>query len=432
MEANDVKPDWGFGKRLLFRYLFSYLFLFIFPFPLYYIPYVGQALGPFFDLWEKGTLWMGRLVFGREIVVHPSGSGDTAHDWADFFFRLLLAVAVTLVWSLLGLLLRKRKRLDYDRLHGWLRIYVRFSLASAMISYGAYKLIPSQMPAPTLDRLLQPLGDASPMGLLWTFMGASAAYSIFTGAAEMLGGLLLTTRRTTLLGALVSIGVMSNVVMLNFSYDVPVKLYSSHLLFEAFFLAAPDLRRLLDVLVLNRPSEPAPLRPLFRRRGLEWGTLALRTAFVGFLAWQSLNLSYKTWSTYTPESRAKTPLHGIWNVDELAIDGQVRPPLLTDEQRWQRVVFDVPGQMAVFRMSDTRDRYNVEVDEKKKTLAMTDRFNPERKITVAYRQPAPDRLALEGTFDGRKIRALLHRARTPEFLLLTRGFHWINETPYNR
>ena len=28
------------------------------------------------------------------------------------------------------------------------------------------------------------------MGLLWTFMGASLPYVIFTGAAEMLGGLL--------------------------------------------------------------------------------------------------------------------------------------------------------------------------------------------------------------------------------------------------
>lgn len=57
------------------------------------------------------------------------------------------------------------------------------------------------------------------MGLLWNFIGASAAYTIFTGVAEVLGGLLLVARRTALLGALVCIGVMSNVVLLNFSYD---------------------------------------------------------------------------------------------------------------------------------------------------------------------------------------------------------------------
>ncbi|HEX3128703.1 MAG TPA: hypothetical protein VH394_15325, partial [Thermoanaerobaculia bacterium] len=107
MEPNDVKPEWGAGKRMLFRYLFSYLVLFNFPFPLYYIPYAMKPLGPVFNLWEKGILWMGRLVFGHEVIQHPSGSGDTAHDWADFFFRLLLAAAITLVWSLLD-----RKRPD--------------------------------------------------------------------------------------------------------------------------------------------------------------------------------------------------------------------------------------------------------------------------------------------------------------------------------
>lgn len=427
MEPNDVRPEWGAGKRLLFRYLFSYLVLLIFPFPLTYIPYALVPFGPIFDLWEKGILWMGRLVFGRETLPHPTGSGDSAHSWAEFFFRLLLAAVITLVWSLLD-----RKRPNYVRLHEWLRIYVRYSLAAAMVSYGAYKLIPSQMPMPSVDRLLQPLGDSSPMGLLWTFMGTSVAYSAFTGASEMLGGLLLITRRTTLLGALVCIGVMANVVMLNFSYDVPVKLYSSHLLFEAVFLAAPGFRRLADALVLNRPAEPEPIRPLFQRAWLNRTGLVLRTVLVGLFVWQSLDISYTNRAKYTPEARAKAPLHGIWNVDELSIDGQVRPPLINDEERWLRVVFDVPGQMAVFHMNEFRDRYNVEVDTKKKTLAMTERFNPDRKTTVAWHQPAPDRLTLEGTFDGRKIRALMHRTEPPEFLLLTRGFHWINEYPFNR
>jgi hypothetical protein len=427
MEPSHDTPKWGPGKRTLFRFLFSYLFLFIFPFPLFYIPKAGAVLAPFFNLWEKGVLWVGRLVFGYEVTPHPTGSGDTAHDWADFLFRLVVAVAVTLVWSLLD-----RKRPNYVRLHELLRVYVRYSLATAMLSYGMYKVIPSQFPAPSIDRLLQPLGDSSPMGLLWTFMGASAAYSIFTGAAEMLGGLLLVTRRTTLLGALVCIGVMSNVVMLNFSYDVPVKLYSSHLLFMAIFLAAPDLRRVADALVLNRPAEPSTIGPLFRRKGLDRGAVVLRTVLIGLFLWQGLQQSSKNRANYTGEARLKTPLRGIWNVDEFAVDGQVRPPLVTDEQRWQRVVFDIPGQMGVFLMSDFRDRYNVEVDTAKRTIAMTRRFEPEWKTTVSYHQPAPDRLTLEGTFDGKKVRALMHRTEPPKFLLLTRGFHWINEVPYNR
>lgn len=45
-----------------------------------------------------------------------------------------------------------------------------------------------------------------------------------------------------------------NVVVLNFSYDVPVKLYSSHLLALALFLAAPEFRRLANVFLFNRTA----------------------------------------------------------------------------------------------------------------------------------------------------------------------------------
>src|SRR5262249_7130343 len=173
--------------------------------------------------------------FHADASTLPMGSGDSTYKYVQVFCFLVMALAVTLVWTI-----RDRQRLRYPRLYEGLRIYVRFALGAAMIVYGADKVIQSQFPAPPLDRLLQPYGDASPMGLAWTFMGASRAYNIFAGAAELIGGLLLTVRRTTLLGALVSLGALSNVVALNFCYDVPDKLYPSYLLAMAVFLIVPD------------------------------------------------------------------------------------------------------------------------------------------------------------------------------------------------
>ncbi len=39
---------------------------------------------------------------------------------------------------------------------------------------------------------------------------------------------------------------------------------------------------------------------------------------------------------------------------------------------------------------------------------------------------------MEGTLDGRKIKARMRRVETSDFLLISRGFHWINEYPFNR
>ena len=76
------------------------------------------------------------------------------------------------------------------------------------------------------------------MGVLWSSIGSSPAYESFAGCAELLGGILLIVPRTTTLGALVCLADMTQVFMLNMTYDVPVKLLSFHLILLSLFLLA--------------------------------------------------------------------------------------------------------------------------------------------------------------------------------------------------
>ncbi|HEX7184828.1 MAG TPA: hypothetical protein VF756_23580, partial [Thermoanaerobaculia bacterium] len=281
------------------------------------------------------------------------------------------------------------------------------------------------------DALLQPFGEFSPMGLLWSFMAASLSYTIFGGLSEMVGGLLLTVRRTTLLGALISIAVMTNVVVLNFSYDVPVKLYSLHLLLLAVFLILPDLRRLANVLVLNRPAEPARIEPLFQRKRLRQGAAILCVVLVAALTIWELYESYgyaKEYGYFSP----KPPLYGIWEVDELVVDGQVRPPLLTEKDRWRRVAIDYYDSLLIQLTDDSWHGFLLNLDDQKKTLTLTNYKDETWKSAFSYTEPGPGLLVMEGTFGGKKIQAKLHRVDESKFLLISRGFHWINERPFNR
>lgn len=425
-EQQQPTPRWSLVKRILFRFAFVYLVLYNLPFPFEYIPYVDQAAQVYPKLWSFVVPQVGEDVFGVQITVEPNGSGDTTFNYVQVFCYLVLALAVTAFWSFLD-----RRRLNYVRLHDWLQAYVRLALALVMLGYGAAKVIPTQFTTPSLDRLMQPFGDASPMGLLWTFMGASAAYTIFAGLSEMIGGLLLIARRTQLLGALVSFGVMLNVVLLNFCYDVPVKLFSSHLLLMSIFLMLPGVGRLVNLLVLNRRVEPAPIRPLFQRKWLHRSALVLRTVFV--LGWAGMFL-YQGWKMSAEYGfRApKPPLYGIWNVEELTVDGTPRPPLITDTTRWRRMIFSYPRFMSIQQMDDSRVGYRVAVDEKKKTLTMTKRNEPNWRTRFSYRQIEPGLLAVEGTMDGQKMQAKIRRVEESKFLLVSRGFNWINEYPFNR
>jgi hypothetical protein len=263
-EEEAAAPAWSPFRRTVFRSAFSYLVLYLF---LYYLQMLGIVLssgtvaGWYDQSWAPLVSWVGKHLLHVDAPSGLTGSGDAMFSWVQILCMLAVSLVATLTWTLLD-----RKRTQYNRLYDALKVYVQVGLGLILIEYGGLKVVPAQFPRPPLSRLLQPFGNASPMGLLWTFMGASVPYTIFAGLTELSAGLLLLFRRTASLGALVAIPVLTNVVMLNFCYDVPVKLFSVHLLAMAVFLAVPDLGRLAGLLVLRRPVAPAADRPFFRRR----------------------------------------------------------------------------------------------------------------------------------------------------------------------
>jgi hypothetical protein len=409
-------PRWSLATRVAFRFVFCFLGLSYFPFPFNLSDTVSQLWS---KVWDPLLVAAGSAIFGVTVDTAFNGSGDRMVHWVQLFVTAAVAVAATLVWSIAD-----RKAVSYPRLQAWFRVYLRFALALAMISYGAYKIIPSQFVAPSLDRLIQPFGDASPMGLLWTFMGASAAYTIFTGIGEMLGGLLLTMRRTALLGALITAAVMTHVAMLNFAYDVPVKIYSMMLLLTALVIAAPDARRLFELFFR------ASGKPLFDRRQLVLASRFVALLFVVYTVVITVWQSWEQRQRLLAQRHGGTPLYGVWNVDELTVDGVAHPPLTTDLTRWRRLVVSGKEWGTIQLMDDSRTRFVLKLEEK--TLTLTKRADPKFKAVFHYTRPNPNTLALDGTFEGKKIIATLRKSEDREFLLSSRGFHWVNDVPFNR
>jgi hypothetical protein len=420
---------WHWATRIGFRFFFAFFIVFWFPSPLYYIPGVSKIFGWYTNAWQAAVLWVGKhlLRLSQPVSVAGTGSGDKAYDYIHMLCCLTLAVTAALVWSALD-----RKRLEYQKLYQWLRLYVRVVLGIAMLSYGASKVIKTQFPPLFLSTLVEPYGESSPMGLLWSFMEYSTPYTVFTGVVEMLAGVLLFVPRLSLLGGLLGAAAMTNVFMLNMSYDVPVKLYSFLYLVMSVFVIAPHLRRLAGFFVFNRNVEAAAAPPLFRRRWLNRSLLGLQLALCLVFATTNLFRSYgraKQYGSLAP----KPPLYGIWSVEEFTLDGQVRPPLLTDDLRWQRVIFDrFPKTVAMQKMSGERLGYFLDLDLAKKKFALSKRADPSWKSELTIEQPQPELVLLDGKMDGHQIHAKLHRQPSDKFLLMNRGFHWVNEVPFNR
>jgi uncharacterized membrane protein YphA (DoxX/SURF4 family) len=374
------------------------------------------------------TFWAASHIFHAKLplVYTGSGSGDKTFDWVLALCLLVFAVLIASIWSVLD-----RKRENYVALHKWFRLFLRFALAGQMFVYGMDKAIPLQMPFPYLTRLIEPFGDFSPMGVLWSSVGASRAYEIFTGCAELLGGILLIVPRTTMLGSLVCLVDVILIFMLNMTYDIPVKLFSSHLLLMFAFLLALEFRRLTDFFFHNRTVEPSTQPQLFETGRANSIALAAQIMIGICLLGMNAYGGWTSWHIYGG-GRPKSPLYGIWNVEELSKDGQLRMPLLIDYDRFHRAVFDFPDRMAFQRMDDSFARYNAAINTKDKTIALTDGSDKNWKANLTFQRPVEDQLILDGKMDSHRIHMQLRRVDPGKFLLANRGFHWIQEYPFNR
>ena len=184
MQDASLATTWPLAARVAFRFACVYFVVSFFSAILQLVPLLGmvgawhdEAVKPFY-------VWIGRAVFGVEITVFPNGSGDTTYNWVLFASHLAFALVATAVWSAVD-----PRRPSYPWLKDGLWIAMRFTLASAMFGYGINKIFGLQFPEPGMQRLLQDYGDSSPMGLMWTFMGASLPYTMFAGWMEAIGGL---------------------------------------------------------------------------------------------------------------------------------------------------------------------------------------------------------------------------------------------------
>jgi len=343
-------PRWNLAIRIAFRFSMVYLGLYCYATEIF--PGLFSATGgPGAVLPDGATIWPLRPVifWTAAHIFHVnaplsfdinSGTCDGMFGWVTAFCVLMIATATTVVWSLLD-----RSRENYAELHKWFRLFVRLVLAEEMIGYGMVRVFVVQMVYPSLTRLVQPFGTFSPLGILNNSIGAAPAYEIFTGCAMIAAGLLLIAPRTATLGALISLAVMIEVFMLAMTYDVQAKLFAFHLILLCCFLLAPDVPRLVRFLLLHRTTSLSTEAQLFRGVRANRIALAAQIIFGLWLVGLACQQSWSYWNTLG-RGRPLPALYGIWEVRQMSIDGQPRPPLLTDSTRWRRAIFDYPDRMA--------------------------------------------------------------------------------------
>ena len=414
MKFHQSKNEhWSFMHKTIFKLVFIYFVLFI----------LLLFLAPFL---EAPLRWFAESIlgWGADFHMESTGSGDRSFDYVRLGLNVVLALIIGMIWVILD-----RKRTSYVAWFYWFKVILRIFLFGAMVLYGMVKVFKGQFGSPSLELLLQPVGEMSPMGLAWTFMGHSMGYNIFLGFMEVLGGVLLLNRKTLALGSMIIVGVMTNVAMMNFTYDIPVKLFSVHLVFMALILLITEGNRIINVFFKNEtvekvihfvPSINTTLRKLISgTKGLVVVLLAVIIIVQCFVRFDMRN-----------QLKTKSEFYGIWESQLFIKNNDTLQPLLTDSYQWRYLIVDLKKKAIIKKMNDDIDRYGFVINDEQKHVVLSRELDTV-PYHFSYSFINPKQLRLKGVLDGDSLDVYFKRRFESEFKLINRKFHWVNETTYN-
>lgn len=410
--TQEYQENWSYPRKAIFKLIFSYFMLYIF-------------LLFFNSLFETPFRWFGTLIgidYGYN--VNGFGSGDHTYAYITLCINVILAFSIWVVWMVLD-----RKRRSYNQLMYWSVVVLRIFLIFFMFMYGFVKIIQIQFPYPSLARMLQPLGDFSPMGLAWTYLGYSKGFNVFMGIMEISGGLLLIPRRTSTLGAFITMGVMMQVAVMNFMFDIPVKIFSVHLALVALFIFTTDSKRFINVFIKNKSTKAYdfynPVKDKDYHKAIFWFKVFALVVLSGFCLNQG-------WNNDRGKTAEKPYLHGIWEATLFIKENDTVPPLITDKNRWRYLIVEQQDRATIKMMDDATYQYTFRPDSLNNKMAIYAPGIANENSNFSYQFLDDKTMKLTGKMYLYKHEIVLKRKNLDSVLLYSRGFNWINETPFNR
>jgi hypothetical protein len=279
----------------------------------------------------SGINWFGNTIFGSNLL-----------GYAVWINTALVSVLGGLIWTAIARW-RKKERSEYNLAYYWLRVVVRYRAGIGIIGFGFTKLLPVQMPYPSLGVLNTNIGDLTAQKMFWLSIGIVPWYQIFTGIVEVAAGALLLFRKTTALGAVLLFGALADIVYVNFAYDGGVHVYSSYFVLLSAFLLIPDMQNIYRLFIAEKFTVPVFYYPSFNKTWQRLARTGLKvvTIFV-FLIWffwlQLINFWYDPYKQ--PSVAGVKELRGNYAVTEFRINNTVIPYSPLDTVRWQEATFE--------------------------------------------------------------------------------------------
>jgi len=143
--------------------------------------------------------------------------------------------------------------------------WLRYLSAFLLFTYGSSKLLGRQFSLPP-EIALRPVGALSGYQLAWFYYSYSHTYAVILGLIQLASGGLLLFRKSALLGAAVTLPVITNILMINVFFHIALgALCTSAFIFVSMLAVLWHHRlALVSVFWSDQENEPASVRRYYR------------------------------------------------------------------------------------------------------------------------------------------------------------------------
>lgn len=279
----------------------------MFPFDWQLLDWHTQAIH---GLLNQPTASLAEWWTGREPLLGLAS--DSQQSWA--LLVLLIPVAIMAYWLKSRCVrcerpLRSlREKLGVASLSQLIFCYY---LALIFLRYGLDKISGSQFAQPDMYVLFSEFGQLDRDLLYWSVIGSSRSYQWWLGLAEIIPAVLLLWPRWRRLGLWLLLPVSVNVVAVNWSFDISVKLFSGLLLALNIVALGADFRRFFRW-VDNRPaaaiSQQSRHQLVKKSKGLRLTKILVLIVLILEMSWPYLRRGF-----FWEQDRPIATLHGAYS-----------------------------------------------------------------------------------------------------------------------
>lgn len=387
-------------------FIFVLLFIASFSFPHYFIPDVGAHTHHFF---ETITAWFAKYILQVEQPFTAELISDSTAFYINALWIFCFSIFVATFWQQFD------KHNHFKKYYTWFLVFVRYYLAMQLLAYGFNKVFKWQFYVPEPNTLFTTLGNTYKDLLYWSSMGVSRTYSIFTGFLEVLAAALLLFKRTTLLGACLAFGILLNVLFINLSFDIAVKLYSLFLLLLIVLLLLPSTKQLyhffFQVQKQNIESKPRKKYLLL----LKW--LVILVIVIDAMA------VYVQSNNYNDDAAPRPFLHGAYEAQTFVLNNDTLLPLITDTHYWRRMFIHRRGYFIVQYMNDSMQDFELTIDSTKHSFTLLNVADSTTHF-FCYTKDSDSALHLNGKLYNDSIKVHFNKIDLKKLPLLQNEFSW--------